>query len=175
VGSSYGGLIALDFALNHPGRVRSLVLLEPIAFGLPSVVKEKPSDYSRIEKITIQLKPTAEITDEQIEQFRCLQVNCDSVNIRMLPQWNSWLQQRNKLRGLSATFEHKIDTAQLAQFKKPVLILTGTQTAPLNKRIDELLQKELAGSRLLYIESGHSIPTQAPKELVKDILEFVNN
>lgn len=86
VGSSYGGLIALDYAMNHPDKIKALILLEPVAFSLNTVRKEKPGDYRKTKKITIQLKPTTEISDKQVEQFRCLQVNCDSVDIRSLPQ-----------------------------------------------------------------------------------------
>ena len=37
VGSSYGGLLATVFALNHPGKVQRLVLLAP-AFNFPEYV-----------------------------------------------------------------------------------------------------------------------------------------
>jgi pimeloyl-ACP methyl ester carboxylesterase len=175
VGSSYGGLIALDYALNHQDRIKALILLEPVAFGLNSVRKERPADYDKIEKITIQLKPTAEITEQQVEEFRCLQVNCDSVNIRSLPQWKTWVERRNMLRGLSAPFEYSIDSKLLKTFTKPVLIVTGTLTSPLNKRIDELLHAEMPSSKLSYIQSGHSIPTTAPEELVKMIGAFLEH
>ncbi len=37
VGHSYGGLIAFDFALNHPDHIRSLVLIEPPIFGIAEI------------------------------------------------------------------------------------------------------------------------------------------
>ena len=174
VGSSYGGLIALDYAVNHPDKIKALILLEPVTFSLKTVRKEKPGDYSKTKKITVQLKPTTDISDQQLAEFRCLQVNCDSVDIRSLPQWKSWLEQRNRLRGLSAAFEHKFAPKSLKKFPRPVLIVTGTQTSTLNKRINELLHAELPTSKLAYIQSGHAIPTTAPKDLAKMIYDFLS-
>lgn len=175
VGSSYGGLIALDYSITHPEKIKSLILLEPVAFGLDTVRKERPTGFDKTEKVTIQLKPTAEITDQLVEEFRCLQVNCDSVNIRSLPQWKTWLEQRNRLRGLTAAFEHKIDSKALRNFSRPIMIVTGTVTSPLNKRINELLHGELPTSKLSYIQSGHAIPTTAPEELAKMINDFLTH
>lgn len=41
VGASLGGMVALHFALNHPGRVRSLVLACTTAAGDPQVMSER--------------------------------------------------------------------------------------------------------------------------------------
>ncbi|HEY1811386.1 MAG TPA: alpha/beta fold hydrolase [Kofleriaceae bacterium] len=45
VGHSYGGLIGLQLALQHPSRVRSLALYEPVAFGIldPPVPEQFPA------------------------------------------------------------------------------------------------------------------------------------
>ncbi|MFN3862039.1 MAG: alpha/beta fold hydrolase, partial [Roseateles sp.] len=43
VGHSYGGAVSLQLALQHPERVRSLTLYEPVAFGvLPALGAELP-------------------------------------------------------------------------------------------------------------------------------------
>jgi pimeloyl-ACP methyl ester carboxylesterase len=174
VGSSYGGLIALDFAMKYPKKIKALILLEPPAFSLPAVVKENLEGVDQIKHMSLQHTPTAEITEQQVEQYRCMQVKCDSVNIRNLPQWKVWMQQKNRLRGLSSTFLYKFQTKKLNDFKRPVLIVTGTQSGPLGKRINELLHAELPTSKIIFVNSGHAIPTTAPKELANAILEFVH-
>ena len=82
---------------------------------------------------------------------------------------------KKQASGIICIFEYKIDSKTLQNLHMPVLIVTGTLTSPLNKRIDELLQADLPTSKLLYIQSGHSIPTTAPDELAKLINSFLNH
>ena len=173
VGHSYGGIIAFDFALNYPDRIRALVLLEPPLFDLPESKNESPEGMKKMQELTRELKPQAEITEDMVVRFRCELMNCDSFPIREQPQWATWLKQKNRLRGLAVVGEYKINYEKLHRFQKPVLIVTGTQTVIFHKRIDELLAKEFAFAREVRVQSGHAIPATAPKELVKNILEFL--
>jgi pimeloyl-ACP methyl ester carboxylesterase len=173
VGHSYGGVIAFDFALNYPERIRSLVLMEPPLFGIPEAKNESPEGMKGMQELTKDLLPRAEITEDMIIRFRCELMNCDSFPIRQQPQWAAWVKQKNRLRGLVVVGEYKINYKKLHRFKKPVLIVTGTQTVFFHKRIDELLAKEFANAKEVSIVSGHTIPITAPKELVKCILEFL--
>jgi pimeloyl-ACP methyl ester carboxylesterase len=51
VGHSYGGAVALRAALTYPGRFRSLVLIEPVQFGL--LLTEDPHQPAAREVVTL--------------------------------------------------------------------------------------------------------------------------
>ena len=66
VGHSYGGLIALDFALNYPNRIRSLVLIEPPVLGIAEAKKESPEGMKKMQELGKEFMPQAEITEDMV-------------------------------------------------------------------------------------------------------------
>jgi len=175
LGHSYGGLIALDFALNHPSRVLALILIEPPVFDMAKAKNESPKGMKEMQMLTKELTSKANITEGLVERFRCELLNCDSISIRQLPQWQTWVQQKNRLRGLSAVGEYKLDLNKIHRFQKPVLIITGTNTVVFHKRIDELLAKEFHAATSVSIQSGHAIPSTAPIALVASVRNFIES
>lgn len=175
VGHSYGALIALDFALNHPGKLRSLVLIEPPLFQLAEAKKESPAGMKRMQELTKQFTPQATITEDMVKQFRCELMNCDSMDITRLPLWKTWIEQKNRLRGLSAVSYYKTDLRKLHQFRKPVLIVTGTQTVPMHKRIDELLASEFPMAKTAALKGGHTAVNTNASEFAGILFKFLGN
>ena len=155
-GLSYGGLIALDFALNHPERIRSLALAEPPAFWL--LGEDEPVDETSREMLTILrgLGPRSEISDEQVERYRCALGHCPAGrSIRDDPRWPTWLKERDRLRGLAAVALHQDDRSRLRTFQRPVLILTGTTTVSFHRRINDILAKHLPSTQRAELPGGH--------------------
>jgi pimeloyl-ACP methyl ester carboxylesterase len=173
VGHSYGGLIALDFALNHPKYVSSLVLIEPPVFGIAESKKEFPEGMKQMQELSKQFTPQADITEDMVKQFRCELMNCDTFDIHQHPLWKTWIKQKNRLRGLSAVGNYKIDLKKLRQFQRPVLIVTGTQTVPFHKRIDELLTVEFSFAKAANIQGGHAAVNTNAKEFIDCLLKFL--
>jgi pimeloyl-ACP methyl ester carboxylesterase len=172
VGHSYGAVVALDFALNYPQRVRSLVLDEPPLFKL-LLEKEHPAGMDRMISITNELKPNATITEDLLKRFRCELMNCDSLPVQQMPQWPMWLGQKDRLRGLSAVSDYRINLKQLQHFKKPVLIITGRNTVIFHKQIDELLLKTFPFSHSSALPGNHMSIYQQPALFVELLTKFL--
>jgi pimeloyl-ACP methyl ester carboxylesterase len=173
VGWSFGALMAMDFALNHPTRVRQLVLYEPPAFWVAKAKGESPEGMQRMILLTQTFTPTASITEEQLAQFRCILDSCNTADIRNHPQWPVWAKQKNRLRGLSAVANHTDSISRLHLFKQPVLILTGTGTVAFHRRINQILTEEFPIATAKEIAGGHSAPKAAVKEFIQAIQEFI--
>lgn len=173
MGHSYGGLIALDYALKHPENIIALILLEPPVFGLAEARHESPDGMKDMLALTKELTPDAEITEDLVARFRCELLDCETTPIRELPQWLIWLNQKDRLRGLSAVGDYKLDLRKVHQFRSPVLVLTGTESVPFHKRINALLTVEFPNAMAESIESDHAIPSKAPQDLVKCLRKFL--
>jgi pimeloyl-ACP methyl ester carboxylesterase len=172
-GHSYGGLIAFDFALNYPDRIRSLVLIEPPVFGIAEAKKESPRGMKKMLELLQELTPRAEITEDMVKRFRCDLINCDMFDIRNHPMWPDWIKQKNRMRGLSAAGTYKTSLEKIRQFKKPVLIITGTEAVSFHRRTDELLAAEFPFAKTASIQGGHTTINTNPGEFVKLLTEYL--
>ena len=178
VGHSYGGVIAFDFAMNHPERIQSLILVEAPLYDIAKVKGKYSVKMKEIDELTRQFKPQATITEEMIASFRRKLANCDTCDIRRHPMWPKWLKQKDRLRGLSVVPDYKIDFAKLHAFQKPVLIVTGTNTIEPNLVVDELLSKEFTKAKPGSLPGDHIALYQKPEtfiQLLKSFLNDINN
>ena|ERR1051326_353336 len=173
VGWSYGAVIAIDFALNHSKQIRSLVLFEPPSFWIAEERKESPEGMKRMEDLSCRFLPSAVITEEDVKDFRCDLLNCDSIDIKKLPQWLTWLKQKDRLRGLAAVSAYKNKIKNLHRFKKPVLLMNGSSTVAFHKRINELLAAEFPNVTRKEIPGGHNAPVASSKQFIDAITDFI--
>lgn len=158
VGHSMGALVALDFALDYPARVRALVLSEPPAFWV--VPRDEASVSTEIREkreLTRHFGPTAEATDEQLVAFlRSLGVPDPRPPRADEPGWTTWLAHRASLRGLRAIQEHQDDVTRLKTFDRPVLIVTGANTTAFHRRINDILAGTLPWVERVELPGAHA-------------------
>lgn len=173
VGWSFGALLAMDFSLNRPDRIRQLVLYEPPAFWVAKAKGESPAGMQQMIQLSETFTPSATITDGQLALFRCILDSCDTTQIRNHPQWPVWVRHKNRLRGLSVVANHSDSLSRLHGFKPPVLILTGKGTVAFHRRINELLAEEFPMTMMKEIAGGHSAPQEAVREFIEAIREFI--
>jgi pimeloyl-ACP methyl ester carboxylesterase len=172
VGHSYGGVVAFDFAMNHPEKLSGLVLVEAPLFHIARLKDEYSDQMKEIEELTGNFTPDQSITEDMIRSFRCKMANCDSIDIRKHPMWPRWLKQKDRLRGLSMVANYKVDLNILRGFRKPVLIITGTKTISANKIIDRLLATEFKNARTTVLPGDHIAIYQNPQIFVKQLKKF---
>ena len=89
IGWSFGALMAMDFALNNPSRIKKLVLYEPPAFWILKERGESPQGMEQMIALSQSFTPDATITAAQLAQFRCILDSCDTFAIQNHPQWNT--------------------------------------------------------------------------------------
>jgi pimeloyl-ACP methyl ester carboxylesterase len=173
VGWSYGAVIALDFALHHRERIASLILSEPPSFWIAQAKRESPQGMQRIIDLTSRFSPLAVITEQDVKDFRCSFLNCDSIDITKLPQWATWLKQKDRLKGMAAVSKYTNKIEILRHFGKPVLIINGSSTVIFHRRINELLAAELPNAVRKEIPGGHNAPIASPQEFIECITNFI--
>ena len=174
IGHSYGAVIALDLALNHPDKIRSLVLVEPPAFWIAKQKGEHPAGMNETIAVTKDFTPNSTITEQQMEKFRCALANCAAEPIRNNPQWGTWVKNIPLLQGLSVIDQHVDSIQRLHVFRKPVMIVTGNKTAVFHKRINEIVLAELPNAAALTLEGGHgACISTGYNEFMKAVKEFI--
>lgn len=175
-GHSLGALIALDFALHHRDRVRTLTLSEPPAAWLLDDRERQAADVQSWESVIGGLRKP-EITETDLWSFLCAVGGCPAPHLaeaRKLPWWTDRLRYRRSLRGVYAVVTHRDDTQLLARFDKPILYIAGGGTAPVHMRFNAAFARRKATSRMLTLPGGHSAIQVSPGPTVKALKAHIS-
>jgi pimeloyl-ACP methyl ester carboxylesterase len=165
VGHSYGGAVALRFALQRPERVRSLTLIEPVAFHLLRSATADAADRSLFgavaEMAAVVSKATA-TGDYRSAMARFVDYwNGDGAWSRTKPELRAALTRRTPKVALDfrATMTESTPRAAYRQIAVPTLVLRGGESPAPTRRIAELVAGALPRSRLRTIGgAGHMLP-----------------
>ena len=174
-GHSFGALVALDFALDRPDRVRTLVLAEPPAFWVVPPEEFRTAEEMRgMVELLRTFGPVDEPTDEQLVQF---QSRLGRKEVKppapAQPGWADWVSRRSALRGLSAVANHTDEPGRLTTLRVPVLIVTGKDTVEFHRRINDILAASLPVAERVELTGGHGAPVAARDEFVSELRAFL--
>ena len=169
VGWSYGGLIALDFALERPERIRSLVLMEPdAAWSLPDYGRSDP-EVRKVEEDALRWADG--VTEDELTAMMSEMLG-PGQSPREHPRWPVWNAHRNALRASTAIFRHHDDPARLRRFSKPVLLVKGKGTLRYNAVIVDTLARAFPIVRVVELPGGHMAPIVAGDRFLEEMEAF---
>lgn len=169
---SYGALTTLRFSLDHPERVRSLVLIEPPAFWvlrsrgpLPDAVLEEQREF--------QSFGPGEITEDQLVRFtRMAGLVPEDVNPRELPQWPVWVGHRQSLRIADTPYRLEDNIERVRRFEQPVLLLKGEGSVPYYHAIIDILGEEFPHAQVETLPGRHAPHIVSMEPFMQMLEEF---
>jgi pimeloyl-ACP methyl ester carboxylesterase len=174
---SYGAAIALDFALDHPERIRTLTLIEPPALWVLGETGTLDAEAARASEELRALygAMTEDVSEEQLAGFvRHAGLVPPGKRPEELPPWASWVKHRRSLRTGGAAWEHRDHAERLRAFDRPVLLVTGRGTAHFLRRIIDGLAATLPQARVLELNGGHAPQIVEPDRFVEELTAFVS-
>jgi len=174
IGHSFGATLALRLALDHPGRVKTLTLIEPVLFA---AARGQPGWQAHEDA----LAPLGRLCDAQDWAGAArlfLGVWGGPVPYDALPPaQQSYMRDRMWVIPASTPALHH-DSARilprLGQITCPVLLLEGAQSPPVIAEIQTELARALSNSRRAVIAgAGHMAPITHPGAVAAEIATVI--
>jgi pimeloyl-ACP methyl ester carboxylesterase len=155
-GWSYGGLVALAFALEYPGRVRALTLIEPEA---PWILRETghAADTLAGNEAYDRSLMGREITVSVLKDFLVRAgLGAPDDDFESLPSWRVWVRNRQVLSTIGTIHDYTDSLERLQALDIPVLAVKGTDTTVQNAAVVHDLVATVPRGRLLELPGGHA-------------------
>ena len=164
-GWSMGGWVVLRFALDHPERVRRMILVDSagLAFQPPfNLALFRPTNVDQAEQLVKLLTPQA----DRIPRF----VARDLVRLMMPTRWVVERALKSMLAG------NDLVDGKLSQIHEPVLIVWGRQDAMIPLACGSEMHRQMPQSELAIFDGcGHMMPLECSGRLAPQIRRFLGS
>ena len=175
-GYSMGGRAALTFAVQHPEKIKALIL-ESTSAG----IENKTDQQSRIENDNnlaefIESHSIAEFVDIWLDKeiFQSLKnLTKEKFNhYKNAKLQNCKIGLANSLRGFG-TGKMPYTGSKLKVIDSPVLLITGELDKKFTKLNRELVQKFPNSKHIIIKNAGHNVHFEKPEEFGRSVNEFL--
>lgn len=179
VGNSMGGTMALDFALERPGRVRSLVLVGPGLSGFEPTAEEIFEGPDWIAESFEAYPEAFEAGDVDALNELLLKIWIDGVgrdhadaSVRQrVTEMTSDITRRELARGeIEDVPLAPPASGRLGEIQVPVLVVVGEHDLPINHRVAGLLVEGIPNAELTVIPGAAHLPSLENPELFNQVL-----
>src|SRR5882672_2506410 len=160
VGTAAGAIIAVDYALSHAARLRSLVLAN-------TIVGVQDADYL---EMSARLRPSPQF-DKLPADFRELGPSYRAGNAQGTQRWNELAHGKPRI---AYTVKNRITWAALETIKLPTLLLTGDADLYMPPSVLRLFAQRFPRCESAVIpECGHSAYWEQPEMFNRAVLDFL--
>jgi len=160
VGTAAGGIVAIDYALSFPKRLRSLVIAN-------SIFCIQDEAYVALQK---RLRPSPQFEALPVE-VRELGPSYRAANPEGTKRW----AEASHHASPQPTRKH-ITYAALESLKAPALLLTGDADLYMPPSLLRQVAKHIRGARTMVVpECGHSAYWEQPEIFNRAVLEFIRS
>lgn len=164
VGTSRGGRIAIQVALERPERVSALVLVASAVAGQPLNIDATPEQEAYWEEAE-QRGDLAELAEIDLEFWAPMGADDE---LRAM-----FVENAAASNGDDPAREHP-SVDRLSEIAVPTLVVTGGRDLPALDEIGDLLVGEIPGARRAVIEEAdHMVQWRAPEELASLVRGFL--
>jgi pimeloyl-ACP methyl ester carboxylesterase len=168
---SYGAFTSLNYALDHPERIRTMTLIEPPAIW---VLRETGRfDAEAQQNAVFFQKFHGNITEDMLADFL---IHAGFVgpgqSPRDLPQWNAWVPFRQSLRNNPFVVSHNDSLQRLKNFQLPVLLVKGTGSTRWLHQIIDGLSESIPHARVVEFPGGHAPHIVSRDKFLPEIERF---